>query len=154
LALNVDFFLDQLGYPPTREVVGKLFEAADHDKNGRIDEKEFMQIMVICFAQISSRLLVYYAIIILLVPYAAENLIVFMLQLDNYMGWDVARNTGETTKFSLWFERVLTWNQVAEKIVYYALFFLLVPLFFDWIDRSSEKAAAKVPSTSDKIKSS
>ena len=136
-------------YPPTREVIDELFDACDDDNSGYIDEKEFVQIMVICCAQISSRLAVYFLIIILLVPYVAEAVINGMLHLDDWFDLHMR----EKAHAASWVENFLTFGDMAEKIVSTALFFLVVPLFFNYIDRSSGRAAQSfVIDTSDEGK--
>ena len=118
-------------YPPTRKTIDQLFDAADDDHSGFVDEEEFSQIMVISCAQIFSRIVVYYAIIILLVPFLAEHAIGGLLQIDTWMGW----------KEMELLEKVLTYGNLAERILSLLMFFLLVPLLFDWIDESSRMAA-------------
>jgi EF-hand domain pair len=124
-------------YPPTRQVIDQLFDAADDNKSGTVDEEEFTQIVLICCAKITSRILVYYAIIILLVPYVADRLIRALLGIDDWLGWTAKPNNVIVN----WFEKVLTCGEVAEKIISLALFFLIVPMLFDWIDSLSRRAA-------------
>lgn len=129
-------------YPPTRTVLDGLFDAADDDHNGTIDEHEFSQIVVISCGQIASRILVYYAIIILLVPFIAGYAVRGALELDELMGW----------KEREWLEKALTYGQLAEHTLSLVLFFLFVPMLFDWIDRSSRRAAeiTEAPTTGTK----
>ena len=55
-------------YPPTRAVCDDYFAAADKDQSGTIDQKEFLEIVQLCSVNIASRIVVYYSILILLVP--------------------------------------------------------------------------------------
>lgn len=130
-------------YPPSRHVVDQLFEASDDDNNGKIDEEEFTQIMMVCCAQITSRLLVYYAIIILLVPFAARSIVGAVVNVQGRLGWNATTKDDHEvpSAFFRWFESLVTWSQIAETIIYFTLFFTLVPLFFNWIDQSSRRAA-------------
>lgn len=118
-------------YPPTRSTVSGLFEASDDNNSGSIDEHEFDQIVIISCGQIASRIFVYYAIIILLVPFLADHFIQAILSIDEWMGY----------KDAAWLERVLTYGHLAEETISLVVFFLMVPLFFDWIDRFSKRAA-------------
>jgi len=127
-------------YPPSRAVIDSLFEASDDDKSGKIDENEFTQILMVCCAQITSRIFVYYAIIIMLVPYVADAIMNGLLGIDDYMGWKDNDGTHAIPAME-WFESVLAWNNIAERCVSLALFFLLIPTFFNWIDGSSNRAA-------------
>ena len=129
-------------YPPSRQAIYELFDASDDDNSGSIDENEFGIIMVVCCAQISSRILVYYAIIILMVPYIADSFIRGLLQIDDYFGWNVTSNKGGDRPFFVaWFETALTYGDFANSVVSLVLFFLLVPLFFFFFYRSSRDVA-------------
>lgn len=127
-------------YPPTRKVIDDLFEASDDDNSGYIDEAEFQAILIVCCGQITSRIAVYFLIIILLVPYVAAAVVDGMLRLDGWFEWRLIEYRGSVS----WVEQVLTWGELAEKIVSAALFFLVVPLFFNYIDRSSGEAAQNI----------
>lgn len=146
-------------YPPTRRVIEQLFEASDDDQSGFIDETEFTQIMVICCAQIMSRILVYYGLIILLVPRMASSLIAtfasFMELWSDGTGITTKLHSLEAPSSSVWssaalekLTTVLSWGRMAEQAVSLALFFLVIPLLFDWIDQKSGNAATNyvVPS--------
>ena len=112
-------------------MIDDLFDASDDNGSGCIDEEEFRQIIIICCAQITSRIGVYFLIIIILVPYVAEAVIKRLLHVDEWLQLHLAEKAGA---FS-WIEDMLTFGQMAEKIVSTILFFVLVPLFFNWIDR-------------------
>lgn len=62
-------------HPPSRQVCDKLFEAADADKSGSVDRKEFGDIVVILCGQLLKRMIVYYAFMIVLVPIASITLV-------------------------------------------------------------------------------
>ena len=127
-------------YPPTRQVIDTLFDASDADQSGSIEEEEFKRILMICCAQILSRIVVYYSIIIMLVPYVADALVKGIFSIDDYMGWK--SNDGQHKYPALdWLEKVLGWGTIAERVVSLMLFFLFVPMFFDWIDGSSHRVA-------------
>lgn len=124
-------------YPPTRQVIDGLFDASDDDNSGYIDASEFEQILVICCAQIASRMLVYFLIIIMLVPYVAEGVILCVTNADEWFGLALH----EKGTFFEMVEKLLTTGGVAERIVSTLLFFLVVPLLFNYIDRSSKETA-------------
>jgi len=133
-------------YPPTRAVIDSLFEASDADKSGKIDEEEFTQILMVCCAQITSRIFVYYAIIIMLVPYVADSMVQGLFGIDNYIGWK--SDDGNHTYPAIdWLGNVLGWGTIAERFVSLALFFLLIPTFFNWIDGSSNRVANQITLT-------
>jgi len=71
-------------YPPTREVVETLFDTCDIDQSGYIDEEEFVMIMVVLSSQLTWRILTFYTLIIMLVPY----IIIWTLQLLDKVGAD------------------------------------------------------------------
>ena len=127
-------------YPPTRQVIDALFDASDADKSGSIEEDEFKRILMICCAQILGRIVVYYSIIIMLVPYVADALVKGVFSIDDYMGWK--SNDGQHKYPAIeWIEKILGWGTIAERVVSLMLFFLFIPMFFDWIDGSSHRVA-------------
>lgn len=127
-------------YPPTRQVIDALFDASDADKSGSIEEEEFKRILMICCAQILSRIVVYYSIIIMLVPYVADALVKGFFNIDDYMGWKSDDGQHKYPAIE-WIEKILGWGTVAERVVSLMLFFLFIPMFFDWIDGSSHRLA-------------
>lgn len=133
-------------YPPTRAVIDSLYEASDDDKSGKIDEEEFTQILMVCCAQITSRILVYYSIIILLVPYIADAMVKGLFSIGDHFGWN-SDDGKQTYPVIEWLENVVGWGTIAERIVSVALFFLLIPTFFNWIDGSSNRVANQISLT-------
>jgi hypothetical protein len=123
-------------YPPSRVVVEQLFEASDDDNSGYIDEEEFTSIVMICCGQISSRILVYYSIIVLLVPYLARNIVSNIDALD--LGSELLRPGLYLPK-----PVVDIALHVMEPAVGLVFFFLLIPLLFNVIDSFSKTAAEK-----------
>lgn len=127
-------------YPPTKAVIDRLFDSSDDDKSGYIDEDEFIKIMVICCAQIASRIVVYFAVLVFLAHFLAEYVILALIHLDEYMGWNVNKN-GILSGFFALVETFLTFGQFAESALSLMLFFVVVPMIFDYIDNSSDEAA-------------
>jgi hypothetical protein len=125
-------------YPPTIDVVYNLFDAADDDNSGTIDEEEFQQIVIICFGQITSRILVYYLLIIVMVPYVASGIISIATQLDNIFNWNVSNKSHPVLHY---IDNIITFGALAQKIVSTVLFAIVVPKFFDWIDKLSHRTA-------------
>jgi hypothetical protein len=111
--------------PPTRKVCNQLFDAADRNNSGGIDKEEFVKVMGICCAQILGRILVYYLILILLVPYLASMAIDF-LNIENGSYGEMA----------------------AEHTISLALFFVAIPFLWNYIDTYSEKELVKGPAAS------
>ena len=107
-------------YPPSRAVCQNLYHAADWDRNGTIDRTEFARIMGVLCAQILQRMLIYYTILILLVPVLAAK-VVGVFHIDNGSSWALAAN--QTISMSL--------------------FFLAIPLIWNKIDESSERRLKK-----------
>jgi hypothetical protein len=68
-----------------------------------------------------------------------------ILQADEFMGWNVTKR-GYT--FFYWMERILSWNDIAQKIVSFSLFIFVIPQLLDIIDTSSQRQARNVSSTS------
>lgn len=129
-------------HPPSRKVVEELFDASDHNHSGFIDEQEFTRIIVICCAQIASRVVVYLGLIVLLVPYAAEHIVLSLIAFDGWMHWNVQAEAERIGLFN-WVEHFLTWGKLAEKVVSASLLFSVVPFVFSIIDRHSREAAER-----------
>mmetsp|Transcript_55858 Transcript_55858/g.135323 ORF Transcript_55858/g.135323 Transcript_55858/m.135323 type:complete len:235 (-) Transcript_55858:538-1242(-) len=112
-------------YPPTRKVCEQMFDAADSDKNDHISQQEFEHVLRVLFAQILFRMVVYYGVLILFVP-EVSVIVVDYLQIpnDSYM------------------------EMAAEQTISLSLFFLAIPIFWDWIDAGAEKTVEKVSSSS------
>ena len=112
-------------YPPTRKVCEQMFDAADSDKNDHISQTEFERVLRVLFAQILFRMVVYYAVLILFVP-EVSVVVVDYLQIPNGSYMEMA----------------------AEQTISLSLFFLAIPIFWDWIDTGAEKTVEKVSSSS------
>lgn len=104
-----------------------LFKGADEDNSGFIDEKEFEEIVRVCSKDIMFRIIVYYSLIILMVPYLTAWLLDGLLKV----------------KFSSWLDDYVTVKQAAEGALGCALFFLLIPFLFDYIDHVSRQDAGR-----------
>ena len=126
-------------YPPSRPTIYKLFDVSDHDQSGYIEEAEFTNIMVVACTQITSRIMVYYMIIILSVPYMTQILIRILLDMDQYMGF---RNDVQ------WLESVLTFGKIVETTISFMIFFIVVPYIFDFIDAFTRQQASSTSSSS------
>jgi EF-hand domain pair len=129
-------------YPPSRQAMENLFHGADDNRSGTIDEEEFLQIMMIACAQITSRMIVYYTIIIIFVPHIAHSMIRTLLQMDEYMG--IKNSTAV-----IWMERLFTYGKILESTVSLIVFMILVPYLFDWIDSYSHQAAIEIHSVAE-----
>jgi large-conductance mechanosensitive channel len=121
-------------YPPSRPTIYKLFDASDHNQSGYIEEIEFRNIMIIACTQITSRIMTYYMIIILSVPYMTQILIRTLLNMYQYMG--VQHSDVH------WLESVLTYGKIVETTLSFMIFFIAVPYIFDFIDAYSRQQAS------------
>lgn len=143
-------------YPPSRTVVEGLFSAVDKDQSGQINQEEFAHILRVCSVHIASRIFVYYAILILLVPKLADAIVDGMLYInDKFI--DTTSDDGKITtgpvnnaitKLLEYVETILTWNQIAERIVGLLILFSIIPIIFEWIDQRSTQTALKMKSSS------
>ena len=102
--------------PPTREVSDELFEAADSDKSGTINKEEFEKILLILGAQIVSRMVVYYTVLILFVPWFAPK------TTDHF---DSIPKGGFV-------------ESVAHQVISIAIFVLAIPSIWDAIDSTTK----------------
>jgi hypothetical protein len=128
-------------FPPTRQVCDQLFQASDDDGSGFIDQAEFTQILVICCAQILSRIVVYFTLMILLVPVAAHRVVKGAGLVLDLVQWQAE---AETFAVFLWLESLLTLHGLTEKSVSLVLSFLVIPMIFNLIDSHSRRSAEEV----------
>mmetsp|Transcript_7179 Transcript_7179/g.17536 ORF Transcript_7179/g.17536 Transcript_7179/m.17536 type:complete len:198 (+) Transcript_7179:163-756(+) len=103
-------------FPPSREVSDQLFEAADADKSGGICKTEFRSILAILSAQILSRMMVYYLVLILYVPWFSKKVIDSMESIP---------------------EGGLM-ESIAEQVISVSIFMGAVPLLWNAIDSKTE----------------
>jgi hypothetical protein len=125
-------------FPPTRQVCDQLFQASDDDRSGFIDQHEFTQILIICCAQILSRIFVYFTLMILLVPVAAHRVVKGAELVVDIVQWQAE---AETFAVFLWLESLLTLHGLTEKSVGLVLSFLVIPAIFNLIDSNSRRSA-------------
>mmetsp|Transcript_29024 Transcript_29024/g.33252 ORF Transcript_29024/g.33252 Transcript_29024/m.33252 type:complete len:205 (-) Transcript_29024:203-817(-) len=103
-------------FPPSREVSDQLFEAADIDQSNGIDKIEFESILMCCCAQILSRMMVYYSVLILFVPWLARHVLEdvlgrFVYRIPSGSYWEVAAK--ETISLSIFMGAIpLLWNAI------------------------------------------
>ena len=97
-------------YPPTRKVCDRLFHKADRDRSGGIDRTEFQYIVGVLCAQIMSRMMVYYIVLILCVPIVATCVVTTAnIPKDTYL--ELA--TRESVSCVMFFLAIpLLWNTV------------------------------------------
>jgi len=107
-------------YPPEKSVCDTLFDAADHDKSGGIDQEEFVAIMGVCCAQILSRMMFYYLILLLFVPYFSANIV-----------------------DALWIPNGGYLEMIMETIIGFLMFYIAVPIAWDFVDDLSRKELEK-----------
>ena len=120
-SLLIAFIVPQ---PPSRQTCDELFTAADKDNSGEIDRGEFVEIIQVCCAQIMSRILIYYLIIIVLVPLVATQIV---NGLDDY--FEIPDGTPK--------------ERAAESAVGFILFSLAVPILWNKVDRISRESLEK-----------
>ena len=133
-------------YPPTRRVCDDLFAAADADASGYIEQGEFLEIVQICSMDIAARMIVYYGILIAGVPYLADGIVSAVWHVDDAVwgGWWVSWQ--EHNRAVQYLVSFVSWKEMADRIVSMALFFLVIPMLFDAIDKRSKHRARKTKS--------
>mmetsp|Transcript_31933 Transcript_31933/g.52698 ORF Transcript_31933/g.52698 Transcript_31933/m.52698 type:complete len:231 (-) Transcript_31933:933-1625(-) len=145
-------------YPATRQAVDQLFLASDDDNSGGVDEAEFMNIMIITAASISSRILTYYAFLIVLVPYLAAriiNILEFLRVDDGILKIDAAWDA-TVPDWLNWFIDIVPdsfWLSLPEQIISLAFFFFVIPKIFDKIDQTGAEVAERTVVTNTSSKS-
>jgi hypothetical protein len=94
-----------------------MFEAADSDQSGGIDQDEFSRILAVLCAQILFRMAVYYLVLILFVPYLSTK---------------VVDRTGIPNGSYL--------EMAAEQIISLGVFFGVIPALWDIIDDGAHQS--------------
>lgn len=127
-------------FPPSRDTVDKLFDASDDNNSGGIDEEEFNQIMIVPCSEITGRIVTYYTILILAVPYLVSAIIHFL----DILGVDetvraVDKNVWEAYAPAL-LQRLTdmipdsTWESLPQTLTSTALFYMVIPMTWNFID--------------------
>jgi hypothetical protein len=102
--------------------------------------------MVVCCAQISTRIALYYGFIILLVPQLVHVIMKIVDRFDEtvlHMAWGgiLQRLVDVTSSY-------VSWAVLTKSIVSSLIFTLFIPLSFDMIDKYSRRAAQQpIPQT-------
>jgi len=113
--------------PPGKSICDDLFDAADHNQSGGIDKDEFVAIMGVCCAQILSRMMFYYLILLLFVPYFSTSIVDY-----------------------LWIPNGSYLEILLENIVGFAMFYIAVPVAWDFIDDLSRDKLEKKEKVAEK----
>ena len=127
-------------FPPSRDVVDRLFDASDDNRSGGIDEEEFNQIMVVLCSEITGRILTYYTILILAVPYLVRAIIHVL----DIIGVDETARAIDQNVWEAYAPNILqkatdmipesTWESLPQTLTSTALFYLVIPMTWDFID--------------------
>ena len=135
-------------FPPRRKEVERLFDAADSDKSGGLNLDQFNTVLTVVCANITSRIITYYTILIVVVPYLAD----WTLDLLNFIGIDDAILKFDSLfdsiapNFILWIVDIVPdslWLKLPHQIISLLMFFLVLPILMDVIDNQSRQAAAR-----------
>lgn len=111
--------------PPTRQQAEELFALADADDSGYLDKEEFTNAVVVACAPITSRVVVFWAILAVL-PHIVSNIMNWFFQLIR----NCMDHVPETLYGKTW--EVLEW--VIEDSVALAIFTIILPYIFNKID--------------------
>jgi hypothetical protein len=120
--------------------VDRLFDASDDNRSGGIDEEEFNQIMVVLCSEITGRILTYYTTLILAVPYLVRAIIHFL----DIIGVDETARAIDQNVWEAYAPNILqkatdmipesTWESLPQTLTSTALFYLVIPMTWDFID--------------------
>eukprot|EP00559_Dactyliosolen_fragilissimus_P003079 CAMPEP_0184866994 /NCGR_PEP_ID=MMETSP0580-20130426/24630_1 /TAXON_ID=1118495 /ORGANISM="Dactyliosolen fragilissimus" /LENGTH=194 /DNA_ID=CAMNT_0027366977 /DNA_START=179 /DNA_END=763 /DNA_ORIENTATION=+ len=126
-------------FPPSREVVGMLFDLSDEDKSGGINEHEFSKIVIILSSQLTWRIVTYYAFLIMLVPYIVRWIIALLcfIGVDDTIFavdkvFDRFAPASVQNVAALIPESV--WNSLPQTLVRTSLFVFVIPYCWDGMD--------------------
>ena len=93
-----------------------MFEASDVDNSGTIDEDEFTKIMIVCCGQILSRVILYLALLLLIVPMLAHALVVYLASTLMEKAWFVSISNAVQGPISQveWLDTMFDWDTLFE----------------------------------------
>ena len=136
-------------FPPSRDTVDKLFDASNDDNSGGIDENEFTQIMIVLCSEITGRITTYYTILILAVPYLVTATIHFL----DIVGVDETARALDKNVWEAYASSILqksmdmiptsTWESLPHTLTSTALFYLVIPMTWDFIDTKLHRYAER-----------
>ena len=90
-------------------------------------------------------MLVYYAILVLMVPVLYLHLMESLSEIEAWLGLNLTKI--EVPYFLGWVERFVTWGKLAETVLGLMFFYLVVPLFWNLIEKRALAAAVKRKAT-------
>jgi hypothetical protein len=119
-------------HPPTRDQIDELFELADQDRSGCLNEAEFTNAVVVACTPITSRIAVYWSL-----------LAVLPLVVSRSMGWIALLMRAHIHKLpGSFYQKALVVLEWSIEHVFSLLFFsILVPNLFGKIDRATRERA-------------
>lgn len=127
-------------YPPSHDTVEQLFATGDPDGSGHLNLDEFVDLARICCSQIMSRMLVYYTIMIVLLPVLGHLLVDLILGLSVYLDGIVAnawlRQVGSRIA-----DAVPILQSKGYPLLYLLLSFGIIPALFTAVDNYYRNAA-------------
>ncbi len=115
--------------PMNRTQVDELFELADQDRTGLLNKQEFTDAIIVSTARITSRILIYWVIILFAIPVLVRRTLTLVLPLvhPRDQSRPVIRHA------------LLTFEWLMRHFVTLACFSVLVPQLFSQIDRYSSR---------------
>ena len=119
--------------PMNRTQVDELFELADQDRTGLLNKQEFTDAIIVSTARITSRILIYWSIILFAIPVLVRRTLTLVLPLVHPS--DQSR--------PLIRHALLTFEWLMRYFVTLACFSVLVPQLFSRIDRYSSRLVKK-----------
>lgn len=130
-------------FPASKETVDKLFDTSDIDKSGTIDEEEFSKIMVVCCGQVASRIVIYLALLLFIVPCLAKGSVLVLAYFLIGQTWfeNLAHFFQAPIAAIPWLDALFDWDTLAEDIMGTGIFIGLFPVVFNAIDSFYQEAA-------------
>jgi hypothetical protein len=111
-------------YPPSREQIYALFDIIDQPPTGRINQDDFTDIVVACCAHLTSRVVIYYSTILLVVPMLVQQVIGFYYRCTQKL-------------LPAWLGQYLALELILKQFVTLVLFVGVVPWIYNQLDQRS-----------------
>jgi hypothetical protein len=119
-------------HPPTRDAVDELFELADQDRSGDLNQQEFTNAVLVACTPISLRVAIYWSL-----------LAVLPMLVSHTMGGILRVVQGHIQNYYLPRASTILLQGTVQYIFSLCFFSLAIPFLFDSVDRVSRRAAQK-----------
>lgn len=131
-------------HPPSREMIDEMFYKTDYNDLGTIGLEEFTDILILSFTHISSRIIMYYCILLVGLPIAAKHAYEFFTPIRHifFTSFITTSTSNQNNVLQLLLKNlhyikgfISIIGTLVERIVCLTIFVCIVPFIFHYIDQ-------------------